>query len=74
MREGLILAATGATVVACGLYIYFVAHEVFPDTESSRLRDFNWLLEHLGRLPLSVLVCLIGAVMIRAGKKRASGR
>jgi uncharacterized membrane protein len=60
----------GLVIIGCGLYIYFVAHTIYPDSTSSRVQRLNWLLRNLGRVPTSLLFIFIGFIPVFSGIKR----
>jgi len=68
--EGFIRIITGLIIIGCGLYIYFVAHTIYPNSDSNRVQDLNWLLKTFGRLPLSIIICAIGVIPVYSGVKK----
>jgi len=63
----ILLMITGLIIIACGLYIYFVAHTIYPDSTSSRVQNLNWLLRNFGRLPTTIIFVLIGCIFLFKG-------
>jgi uncharacterized membrane protein len=72
--EGIILIVVGFIIIGCGLYIYFVAHTIYPNSTSNRVQDLNWLLKTFGKLPLTILICMIGLIPIYTGLKKLLNR
>jgi cytochrome c biogenesis factor len=68
--EAFIFIITGLIIVACGLYIYFVSHTIYHDTDSSRGRDLNWLLKTFGRTGTTLLIGAIGFIPLYLGLRK----
>lgn len=68
--EGLILILTGLIIIACGLFIFFLANTSFPNSDSPRVQDLNWLLNSLGKTGTAILICSIGILPLYIGIKR----
>lgn len=65
--EAILIILTGLIIIGCGLYIYFVAHTIYPNPESRRVKELNWLLRNFGRLPTAAFVVLIGCISVFIG-------
>lgn len=68
--EAAILILVGLIIIGAGLFIYFVAHTIYPDSASSRVQRLNWLLKNLGRVPTSLLFIVIGCIPVLKGIKK----
>jgi len=68
--EAIIILFCGLTCLAAACYIYFVAHTVHPDPDSSRVRHLNRLLNTFGKTGTAILVAIPGLIMIYAGVKK----
>lgn len=68
--EGLLIIFCGLVCIAAGLFVYFVANKIYPDTDSSRVRDLNWLLETFGKTGTAILFALPGVIAVYAGFRK----
>ena len=68
--EGIILIVCGLACIAAGVFVYLVAHKIYPDTDSLRVRDLNWMLTNFGRTGTAILFSIPGSILIYAGLKR----
>lgn len=68
--ESIILIVIGLIIIASGLYIYFVANTIYPDTNSSRVRQLNWLLKNFGKNGTTILISIVGAFFVILGFRR----
>lgn len=55
-----LLILSGLIIIGCGLYVYFVAHTIYPHSGSSRVQDLNWLLRTFGKTGTAALFIFIG--------------
>ena len=62
-----VMIAAGLLIIAMGLFVYFEAHTIFPDSGSSRVQDLNRLLRTFGRSGTSLLFGAIGLAIVCAG-------
>jgi hypothetical protein len=69
-RQAFLFILVGIIIICSGLYVYFVAHSLFPNSESSRVRDFNWLLKTFGKTGTAILFCLIGIILVYTGFRK----
>jgi uncharacterized membrane-anchored protein YitT (DUF2179 family) len=68
--ESILLILIGLIITGCGLYIYFVAHTIYPRSESSRVQDLNWLLKTFGKTGTAILFGLTGLIPVWVGIKK----
>lgn len=68
--EGLILIFCGLICIAAGLFVYFTAHTIYPESQSSRVQDLNWLLKTFGKTGTAVLFAIPGFIAFYSGWKR----
>lgn len=60
----------GLILIAAGLYVYFVAHVIYPNSDSSRVHDMNWLLRYLGKTGVTILFSSIGLIYVILGIRK----
>lgn len=72
--EGIILIMLGTIIICSGLYVYFVAHTIYPNSSSSRVQDLNWLLKTFGKTGTAALFIFIGCLPVYWGIKKLSGK
>lgn len=68
--NGIAMIVTGLVVIGAGLFIYFIAHTVYPDTPSTRVQNLNWLLKTFGKTTTASLFAIIGLLMIISGIRK----
>jgi hypothetical protein len=68
--EGIILIICGLICIAAGLFVYFTAHTIYPDSQSTRVQDLNWLLKTFGKTGTALLFALPGIIALYSGWKR----
>lgn len=68
--NGFILLCCGLIIAAAGLFIYFFAHTVYPNSDSPRVQDLNKLLTLFGRTGTALLVSGIGLLFIILGIRK----
>ncbi|HQW84059.1 MAG TPA: hypothetical protein PK987_06360 [Ferruginibacter sp.] len=68
--EALIFLFTGLIIISAGLYIYFAAHTIYPNSDSSRVQDLNWLLKKFGRAGTAILILATGIISVYWGIRR----
>ncbi len=64
------MIVTGLLVIGAGLFIYFVAHTIYPDSPSTRVQNLNWLLKTFGKTTTASVFGIIGLVMIISGARK----
>lgn len=62
--EAVVILCCGIICIAAALYVYYVAHTIYPDSESSRVRDLNRLLNTFGKTGTSVLIAIPGVILV----------
>ena len=67
--EGVIILFTGLLILFFAWFIYFIYTPV-SNTDSSRLKDLNWLVDNLGKLPTAIIAGVIGIFACLQGIKR----
>lgn len=72
--ESLILIFLGLIIIGAGLFVYFFANTIYPNSDSSRVQDLNFLLEHLGKTGTAILFSVIGVLPIVAGIRKLVGK
>ncbi len=72
--NGFILLCCGLIITAAGLFIYFVAHSVYPNSDSPRVQDLNKLLNLLGKTGTAVLVSVTGLLFTILGFKKLKSK
>ena len=68
--EGVIIILCGLVCIGAGVFVYFVAHTIYPDSDSSRVQDLNRLLKFFGKTGTALLLALPGLIALYAGWKR----
>ncbi len=68
--EGLIIFFCGLICIGAGLFVYFSAHTIYPDSESSRIMDLNRLLKTFGKTGTALLFAMPGFLMLYYGLKQ----
>ncbi|HRI23911.1 MAG TPA: hypothetical protein PLZ45_04515 [Ferruginibacter sp.] len=68
--NGIAMIVTGLLVIGAGLFIYFVAHTIYPDSPSTRVQNLNWLLKTFGKTTTASVFGIIGLVMIISGARK----
>lgn len=68
--NGLILLCCGIMIIAAGLFIYFLAHQVYPVSDSPRVQDLNTLLNLFGKTGTALLVSVMGLVFVILGFRK----
>lgn len=64
------MIVTGLLVIGAGLFIYFIAHTIYPDSPSTRVQNLNWLLKTFGKTTTASLIGIIGLLMIVWGIRK----
>jgi hypothetical protein len=72
--EGVVILFCGLVCLAGACFIYFTAHKIYPDTNSSRVRDLNWLLENFGKTGTAVLIAVPGLLAVLLGVRKLKNR
>lgn len=72
--EAAIILFCGLVCIAAGCFVYFTAHKIYPDTDSSRVRDLNWLLENFGKTGTVLLLAFPGLMAIYVGARKLKKR
>lgn len=65
--EGAIIIFCGLVCIAAGAFVYLTAHKIYPDSDSSRVQDLNWLLKKFGKTGTAVLFAIPGLIAVSAG-------
>lgn len=68
--EAIIIFFCGLACLAAAAYIYLVAHTIYPDSDSSRVRDLNRLLDTFGKTGTAILVAIPGLIFIYTAIKK----
>jgi len=68
--QGILLILLGFLLIGSGLYIYFVAHTIYPDSDSSRVQNLNWLLKNIGKEGVIILLSSIGVFFVFLGIRK----
>lgn len=68
--KALLLMVIGLIIISAGLYVYYYAHTVYPDSGSSRVQDLNWLLQHIGKTGVLIVCSMIGGIFIVIGIRK----
>lgn len=71
--EGIIILFTGLVILFFAWFIYFIYTPV-SNTDSSRLKDLNRLVDSFGKLPTAIIIGLIGFFACMYGVKKISRR
>lgn len=72
--EAIIITFCGAVCLAAACYVYFVAHTIYPNSDSSRLQDLNSLLKTFGKTGTAIVIAIPGLIAIYAGIKKLSNK
>jgi hypothetical protein len=64
------MIVTGLVVIGAGLFVYYIAHITYPDSESSRVQVLNWLLKTFGKTTTASIFGAIGLLMIISGIRK----
>ncbi len=64
---GWITLLMGLLITGMALYVYFVAHTIYPHSDSTRVQDFNRLLRIFGRTGTALMLGLIGLGFVWSG-------
>lgn len=70
MTESIIIIFCGLVCIGAGLFVWFTAHTIYPDSGSSRVQDLNWLLKTFGKTGTALLFALPGIIALYSGWKR----
>ncbi|HNU88958.1 MAG TPA: hypothetical protein PKJ94_11725 [Ferruginibacter sp.] len=68
--NGVAMIVTGLVVVGAGVFIYFIAHTMYPDSLSTRVQNLNWLLKTFGKTTTASIFGIIGLLMIISGIRK----
>lgn len=68
--NGMALIITGLVVIGAGLFVYYIAHTIYPDSESTRVQYLNWLLKTFGKTTTASVFGIIGLWMIISGIRK----
>jgi len=68
--EGVIILFCGLVCIAAACYIYFTAHTIYPDSDSSRVQDLNWLLKTFGKAGTAIIFAIPGLILLYAAIKK----
>ena len=71
--EELIILFTGLVILFFAWFIYFIYTPV-SNTDSSRLKDLDRLVESFGKLPTGIIIGVIGFFACLYGVKKISRR
>jgi hypothetical protein len=68
--EAVIIIFCGLVCIAAGCFVYLVANSIYPDSDSSRVHDLNWLLSYFGKTGTATLFAIPGLIMLYAGYRK----
>ncbi len=68
--NGVALIITGLVVIGAGLFVYFIAHTIYPASPSTRVQNLNWLLRTFGKTTTASIFGVIGLLMIISGVRK----
>jgi hypothetical protein len=68
--EAIIIILCGLVCIAAACYVYFVAHTIYPNSDSSRVQDLNSLLKTFGKTGTAIIIAIPGLIAIYAGVKK----
>ena len=72
--EAIIILVCGLVCIAAACYVYFVAHTIYSNSDSSRVQDLNRLLKTFGKTGTAILFVIPGLIAIYAGIKKLRSR
>ncbi len=69
--------AVAVIIILCGLvcitaacYVYFAAHTIYSNSDSSSVQDLNRLLKTFGKTGTAIIFAIPGLIAVYAGVKR----
>jgi hypothetical protein len=68
--EAIIIFLCGLVCIAAACYVYFVAYAIYPNSDSSRVQDLNWLLKTFGKTGAAIIIAIPGLIAIYTGIKK----
>lgn len=68
--NGIAMIVTGLVVMGVGIFVYFIAHTIYPDSPSTRVQNLNWLLKTFGKTATASVFGIIGILMIISGTRK----
>jgi len=68
--NGMALIITDLVVIGAGLFVYYIAHTIYPDSGSTRVQHLNWLLKTFGKTTTASVFGIIGLWMIISGIRK----
>ena len=72
--EAIIIIFCGLVCITVAYYVYFVAHTIYTNSDSSRVQDLNRLLKTFGKTGTAIIIAIPGLIAIYAGIKKLSSK